>query len=232
MKNSTNFILKDLISSSAWRDMIFSALDSSHVEKLEKYLQLEYRDYEIYPAQSDIFKAINTLEIDRVKCIILGQDPYHGKGEAHGLSFSVPEKIKIPPSLRNILKELESDLGFKSTKCGDLTKWSREGVLLLNTVLTVRADTPLSHRHLGWEMITQKIIELVAQHPTPKVFMAFGSHAHQCVKNIDRTHHCVIETVHPSPLAAYRGFFGSRPFSRCNEFLISRKLSEIDFNLN
>ena len=179
----------------------------------------EYQTKEIYPPRDHVFEALKLTPYKNVKVVIVGQDPYHGVGEAHGLSFSVQKGVKIPPSLQNIYKELDDDLGIKPRMDGDLTSWAREGVLLLNAVLTVQKDKPASHRNLGWERLTDYIISKVNQKETPVVFILWGNFAREKKKLITNPRHLVIESTHPSPFSAYHGFFGSKPFSKTNNFL-------------
>ena len=168
---------------------------------------------------------------DKVKVVILGQDPYHGEGEAHGLSFSVQDGVKLPPSLQNIFKELYNDLGIKNGTTGDLTPWARQGVLLLNSVLTVIKDKAASHKELGWQLLTDHIIKLLNQKEEPVVFILWGNFARSKKKYITNNKHLIIESAHPSPLSAYNGFFGSKPFSKANNFLKENKIKEVDFTL-
>ena len=192
----------------------------------------EYKKYTCYPKYVDIFNALKLTPYKNVKVVIIGQDPYHGVGEAHGLSFSVQKGIKLPPSLQNIFKELYDDLGIKNGECGDLTPWARQGVLLLNSILSVRKDSPLSHKDLGWELLTDHIIKLINLKKEPVVFILWGGFARSKKKFITNKNHLIIESVHPSPLSAYNGFFGSKPFSKTNNFLKKNNIKEIDFKLN
>jgi uracil-DNA glycosylase len=216
--------------------------DWSHILELEfqktYYLQLwhtiqeEYARGEVYPEEQHIFNALELTPLNEVKVVILGQDPYHETGQAHGLSFSVMPGVKIPPSLRNIYKELADDLGCTIPNHGHLTSWARQGVLLLNTSLTVRAKEAGSHRGLGWELLTDRIIQVVNEIDTAIVFVLWGNHAQEKMKLITAPHHLIISSAHPSPLAAYRGFFGSRPFSRTNDFLASVGKAPIVWQIN
>ena len=193
---------------------------------LQKFVRNEYKNKTIFPPASLVFKALELSDYDKVKVVILGQDPYHGIGEAQGLSFSVPVDVKRPPSLRNIFVELENDLGIKRDK-NDLSDWASQGVLLLNSILTVQMDSPLSHKDKGWEVFTDEIIKLVNKKETPVVFILWGSYARSKKVLIDNPIHYVIESVHPSPLSASRGFFGSKPFSKTNNFLEKNKIEGI-----
>jgi uracil-DNA glycosylase len=184
-----------------------------------------------YPSKKDIFKALELTPFDKVKVVILGQDPYHGKDEANGLAFSVNRDIKIPPSLKNIYKELNSDLGIPIPNHGDLTNWSKQGVLLLNSILTVEPDKPASHRKIGWEEYTDSIIKEINDKKENIVFILWGKYAQEKGKYIDRDRHMVIESPHPSPFSARKGFFGSKPFSKCNTYLKGKGIEEIDWRL-
>ena len=189
----------------------------------------EYATKTIFPPRDHIFEALKLTPYHNVKVVIMGQDPYHGVGEAHGLSFSVQKGVKVPPSLQNIYKELYDDLGIPHRNDGDLTGWAKEGVLLLNAVLTVVKDNPASHRKLGWELFTDYIIKLVNQKDTPVVFILWGNFAKEKAKLITNPIHNIITYPHPSPFSARYGFFGSRPFSKTNEFLKKDGLKEIDW---
>lgn len=190
----------------------------------------EYDTKEIYPPKDYIFNALKLTSYENTKVVIVGQDPYHGKGEAHGLSFSVQKGIKIPPSLKNIYKELYDDLGVLPKDNGDLTGWALQGVLLLNSVLTVEKDKAASHRNLGWEPMTDYIIKLLNLKDEPVVFILWGNFAKEKAKLITNPHHYIIMSPHPSPFSAYSGFFGSKPFSKTNEFLIKNGLVPIDWS--
>lgn len=186
----------------------------------------------IYPPATDVFNAFKATEFNQVKVVILGQDPYHGAGQAHGLAFSVQQGVRIPPSLQNIYKELSTDIaGFQIPKHGNLQHWAEQGVLLLNTVLTVREGQAHSHAALGWETFTDKVIRQLADHRENLVFILWGSHAQKKGAFIDRNRHLVLTAVHPSPLSAARGFFGSKPFSQTNHYLQQHGLSPIDWQV-
>ena len=191
----------------------------------------EYKKYTCYPEFNNIFNALKLTPYSNVKIVIIGQDPYHGQGEAHGLSFSVQKGIKLPPSLQNIFKELYDDLGIKNGDIGDLTPWAKQGVLLLNSILSVRKDSPLSHKDLGWQLLTDHIIKLINLKKEPVVFILWGSFARSKKQFITNKNHLIIESTHPSPLSAYNGFFGSKPFSKANDFLKEHKIKEVDFTL-
>lgn len=190
-----------------------------------------YESKTIFPKKEDIFNALKLTDFNNVKVVIMGQDPYHGIGEAHGLSFSVQKGIKIPPSLQNIYKELESDLGVPPKNHGDLSGWAKEGVLLLNSVLTVEMDKPASHKGMGWELLTDYIIKILNTKDDPIVFILWGNFAREKKKYITNKNHLIIESPHPSPFSARSGFFGSKPFSKTNEFLIKNKKEPIDWSL-
>lgn len=198
---------------------------------LREFLLEEYQTRTVYPEKEDIFNALRFTDYDDVKVVILGQDPYHGQGQAHGLSFSVKPGVKIPPSLRNIFKELNADLGCEIPDHGYLKKWAEQGVLLLNTVLTVREGEAHSHRGKGWECFTDKVITLLNEREKPVIFILWGKPAQTKLKWIDEEKHNIIMSVHPSPLSARRGFFGSKPFSKVNELLKEQGEQEIDWQI-
>ncbi|MBY0084967.1 uracil-DNA glycosylase [Brevibacillus sp. M2.1A] len=214
-----------------WAPVLADEFEKPYYVKLRQTLKEEYQTQTIYPDMYHIFTALHLTEYQNAKVVILGQDPYHGPGQAHGLSFSVRPGIKPPPSLVNIYKELKSDVGFEIPQHGYLNHWAKQGVMMLNTVLTVRQGTPNSHKDIGWETFTDRIIHLLNDRETPLVFILWGKHAQEKAAFIDRNKHFVIASPHPSPFSANRGFFGSRPFSRTNEFLRSRGLQEIDWQL-
>lgn len=201
-----------------WDIILKDELNKDYFKNLGIFVKNEYKTKRIFPPYENIFDALRFTDYDEVKVVILGQDPYHGLGEAHGLSFSVHQGIKIPPSLLNIFKELYSDLGIKRTKT-DLTDWAKQGVLLLNSIMTVQQDKPLSHKNKGWEIFTDNIIRKLNERKEPVIFVLWGSYARSKKELITNSNHKIIESVHPSPLSASRGFFGSRPFSKINQFL-------------
>lgn len=205
---------------------------SEGFNKFMKIIQTEYDNKIIYPAYDNIFEALKLTPYHNVKVVIVGQDPYHGEGEAHGLSFSVLDGIKLPPSLKNIYKELEDDLQIKPCNSGNLTKWAQEGVLMLNSTLTVVKDTPNSHSKLGWSIFTDYIIKKLNAKEEPVVFILWGNYARSKKEFITNPKHLIIESAHPSPFSARNGFFGSRPFSKTNNFLIKNNLKPIDWDLN
>ena len=212
-----------------WDHLLAEEFQKEYYRKLREFLVEEYRTKVIYPSMYDIFKALILTDYEDVKVVILGQDPYHGPGQAHGLCFSVPEGISLPPSLQNIYKEIENDLQIKMNPSGDLTCWAKEGVLLLNTVLTVRANQANSHHGKGWELFTDKIIELLNTREKPIVFILWGNNAKAKIEKIDNPHHLVLTAPHPSPLSAYYGFFGCRHFSKTNNFLKSMNIPPINW---
>ena len=203
-----------------WRDALSSEFTTPYFKKLSAFISDELRkNKRIYPRQDEVFAAFGAVSFDQVKVVILGQDPYHGEGQAHGLSFSVRKGVRLPPSLVNIYKELQSDLGVSPPVSGDLTSWAKQGVLLLNSVLTVEDGLAASHQGKGWEIFTDQVIHKLAEDRDGLVFVLWGSYAQKKGAFIDRTRHLVIESAHPSPLSAYRGFLGSKPFSKINEWL-------------
>lgn len=216
----------------AWDDLLKDDFNSENYLNLREFLKTEYFSRTVYPPMGDIFNALKLTPPEKVKAVILGQDPYHGEGQAMGLSFSVKNGVKLPPSLVNIYKELSSDLNISPTTSGDLTKWAKEGVLLLNTVLTVQKDRANSHAKKGWEEITDSVIKKLADNYDGVVFILWGNNARSKAKLIDRTKHLIIESAHPSPLSAYNGFFGSKPFSKTNDYLLSKGKTIIDWDLN
>lgn len=214
-----------------WQYILKDEFEKDYYKEIRKKLVYEYKHYEIYPNMYDIFNALHYTSYEDTKICIIGQDPYHGRGQAHGLSFSVREGVAPPPSLLNIFKELESDLGIKKPSTGCLEPWARQGVLLLNAVLTVRANHAASHRNLGWEEFTDTIIKLLNKREKPLVFILWGNFAISKKKLITNPNHLVLTSPHPSPLSASRGFFGSKPFSQANKFLIETGQTPIDFSL-
>ena len=215
-----------------WDEKLSIIWHSEGFKKFYRIVENEYATKTIFPPKDYIFNALKLTPYANTKVVIVGQDPYHGIGEAHGLSFSVQEGIKIPPSLQNIYKELESDLGIPPAQTGDLTKWAKEGVLMLNAVLTVVKDSPASHRNLGWELLTDYIIKVLNNKEEPVVFILWGNFAKEKAKYITNKHHYIITSPHPSPFSARSGFFGSKPFSKTNNFLRSKGLKEIDWRIN
>jgi len=205
----------------SWKKLLKDEFTKPYFVTLSEFVHDEYKKSTVYPPAKFIFNALDSLPVDKVKVVILGQDPYHGPSQAHGLSFSVPDGIALPPSLKNIYKELETDLGQKPAPSGNLERWATEGVLLLNATLTVRAHQAGSHQNKGWEQFTDAIIHHLAETRENLVFILWGNYAQRKGDFIDTQKHLVIKSAHPSPLSAYNGFFGSRPFSQTNQFLIS-----------
>lgn len=207
-----------------WQELLKDEFQKDYYKNLRELLINEYKNYQIYPKASDIFNAFNYTSYKDLKVLILGQDPYHNPNQAHGLAFSVNKGIKVPPSLVNIYKELHDDLGIGPFKDGYLKSWTQEGIMLLNTTLTVRKNAPMSHSKIGWEIFTDRVIEIIDEKKEPVVFILWGAHARSKKKLIKNKNHLVIEGPHPSPLSAHRGFFGSKPFSRANKFLMEREI--------
>ncbi|WP_018687289.1 uracil-DNA glycosylase [Ahrensia kielensis] len=216
----------------SWLNHLSQEFDSPYMAKLKAFLQSE-RDAgkQIFPTSKLWFKALDMTPLDQVKIVILGQDPYHGPGQAHGLSFSVPKGVRTPPSLVNIFKELNSDLGIEPASHGNLEAWAKQGVLLLNSVLTVEAHKAGSHQKKGWETFTDAVIRLVNEQPLPIVFILWGAYAQEKASFVNESRHLVIRSVHPSPLSAHKGFFGTKPFSKANAFLEKNDVTPIDWAL-
>ena len=203
-----------------WDSLLADEFKKEYYIRLRTILAKEYKTQTIYPDMYDIFNALKFTSYSDVKAVIIGQDPYHGEGQAHGLCFSVKKGVEPPPSLKNIYKEIEMELAIKQPSHGELISWAKQGVLLLNAVLTVRAGQPNSHKGIGWEIFTDRVIELLNERKKPVVFLLWGANARSKKKYITNSHHLIIESAHPSPLSAYNGFFNSKPFSKANEFLI------------
>ncbi|MGX4685340.1 uracil-DNA glycosylase [Vagococcus sp. JNUCC 83] len=216
---------------SDWKDILKDELEKDYVKKLESFLEIEYQTKTIFPQKKDIFSALNNTPYSDTKVVILGQDPYHGENQAHGLSFSVLPGTKLPPSLVNIFKELSSDCDIVVPNSGYLMPWSKQSVLLLNTVLTVEKGKAHSHKNKGWENFTNCIIKSLNEKEQPIIFVLWGKPAQEKKELIDLDKHIIIEAPHPSPLSAYRGFFGSKPFSKTNEYLIKTGQKPIDWSL-
>ncbi|EZH66163.1 uracil-DNA glycosylase [Bacillaceae bacterium JMAK1] len=214
-----------------WDYLLENEFSKSYFKSLQTFLDAEYREKTIFPPRQDIYRALELTSYRQTKVVLLGQDPYHGYGQAQGFSFSVSKSVPTPPSLRNMYKELKEDLQCNVPSHGDLTVWANQGVLLLNTVLTVEEGKANSHRQKGWEYFTDTIISLLNQKEEPIVFLLWGKEAQKKAYMID-DHHCKLMSTHPSPLAAYRGFFGSRPFSKANAFLIEQGVSPIRWCLD
>ncbi|MBB3127397.1 uracil-DNA glycosylase [Paenibacillus rhizosphaerae] len=218
-----------MIFNNDWDEQLKEETEKDYFQELRYKLAKEYKLHKVYPPKEDLFKALKLTPYQDTKVVILGQDPYHGPGQAHGLSFSVKPGVRIPPSLVNIYKELHSDLGAPIPNHGTLVHWAEQGVLLLNTVLTVRDGVANSHKGLGWERFTDAVIEKLNERDKPVVFILWGSHAQKKGAFIDRKKHLVIQSVHPSPLSVHRGFFGSRPFSKANAFLAAHGIKPVDW---
>ena len=216
----------------SWLEVLRPQFEAPYFEQLKAFLVAERQQYVCYPKGGDIFAAFDHTPFDKVRVVILGQDPYHEPGQAMGLCFSVPEGVLVPPSLVNIIKDINADLGLQipSTK-GDLTPWADQGVLLLNSTLTVRAHQAGSHQRRGWELFTDAAIRALAEQRQGLVFMLWGSYAISKAQFVDKGKHLVLTAPHPSPLSAYRGFFGCRHFSRCNEYLMQQGKAPIDWEL-
>ena len=214
-----------------WLPVLEQEFKKPYYRELYNFVKEEYNTKVIYPPADELFSAFHFTPLSKVKVVILGQDPYHEPGEAHGLCFSVKPGIKIPPSLVNIYKELNDDLGCKIPNNGYLEKWARQGVLLLNTVLTVRAHQAFSHKEKGWETFTDAVIEQLNKIDRPIVFILWGSPAQKKCSMLNNPKHLILKSVHPSPLSAYRGFFGSKPFSKTNDFLVKNGLDPIDWQI-
>ncbi|MGP6146043.1 uracil-DNA glycosylase [Jeotgalibaca sp. A122] len=214
-----------------WQEVLEPEFKSAYYLQLRKFLKKEYGQATIYPSMHDIWNAFELTPYNDVKVVIIGQDPYHGENQAHGLSFSVQKGVRIPPSLRNIYKELESDLGIKPVTHGNLTAWAKQGVFLLNSVLTVRQGEAYSHRGKGWELLTDAVIRALNERDKPVVFILWGNASIAKKAFIDTSKHIVISSPHPSPLSAHRGFFGSKPFSKTNQALKELGEQPIDWQL-
>ncbi|GAB4010582.1 MAG: uracil-DNA glycosylase [Bdellovibrio sp.] len=216
----------------SWMKYLGPEFDSTYMNEIRSFLAAEIKKGKtIYPHGSLIFNAFHLTPLDQVKVVVVGQDPYHGEGQAHGLSFSVRPGVQIPPSLQNIYKELHADMGIAPVKHGHLEKWAKQGVLLLNAVLTVEANQAASHANKGWEKFTDKVIEVLNREREHVVFFLWGAYAQKKGASIDRKKHLVIESPHPSPFSAHRGFFGTKPFSRANSYLSEHHLAPIDWSL-
>ncbi len=214
-----------------WDNILKDEFEKPYYLELREFLKNEYSTRRIYPDMNDIFNALKASSFEKTRVVIIGQDPYHGAGQAHGLCFSVKKGVEPPPSLKNIFKELESDVGFKIPEHGELTKWAEQGVLLLNTVLTVREASANSHKGMGWERFTDRVIAELDKKQTPIVFLLWGANARNKAEIIKNPIHKKLITVHPSPLSAYNGFFGCKHFSKCNEMLISTGQKPIDWQI-
>ncbi len=223
-------MLADQIPAS-WATVLKAETEKPYFAELEQFVSEQRREHTVFPPEEDVFNALKYTGLDDVRVFVVGQDPYHDDGQAHGLCFSVSPGIKVPPSLRNIYKELEADLGVTAPGHGCLESWAKQGVLLVNTVLTVRAHEAASHQKRGWEQFTDAVINVVNQKADPVVFLLWGGHAQKKRTLIDESRHAVLTSAHPSPLSAYRGFLGSHPFSRINEILGEKGRGQIDWQI-
>tara|TARA_B100000614_G_scaffold233730_1_gene229228 strand:- start:777 stop:1433 length:657 start_codon:yes stop_codon:yes gene_type:complete len=214
-----------------WNPILRQEFNKPYWVELQKYIFDQRASHKVFPAHSDVFRAFHLTSFAGLKVVILGQDPYHGKGQANGLCFSVSSGVPFPPSLRNIFKELEDDVGVSKPQSGDLAKWAEQGILLLNTTLTVREGAPASHQGKGWETFTDEVIRCISQKKENIIFVLWGASARRKKGLIDTAKHACIESVHPSPLSAHKGFLGSKPFSGVNRLLQRQGISEIDWSL-
>ncbi len=212
-----------------WKEALRSEFEADYFQRLKAFLIEEKRAHTVYPPGSHIFAAFNHTPLDQVRAVIIGQDPYHGPGQAHGLCFSVPEGVKAPPSLKNIFKEIRSDLGIEPCESGNLERWAVQGVLLINATLTVRAHSAGSHQNRGWEQFTDTAMRRLAEQRAGIVFLLWGAYAQRKAELIDSTRHHILTAAHPSPFSADRGFFGCRHFSQANAFLRAQGVPEIDW---
>jgi len=213
----------------SWKEKLKSEFEEPYFIKLKQFVKTEYATQTVYPDVKKIFKAFDYCPIDVTRVVILGQDPYHGASQADGLCFSVQEGVRPPPSLANIFKEIGADLGKPIPATGDLTRWAKQGVLLLNATLTVRAASPASHQGKGWEVFTDAVIKLLSDQKQNLVFILWGAHAQKKATLIDASKHFIVTSAHPSPFSVYKGFFGSKPFSKTNAYLKSKGLAEVDW---
>lgn len=211
-----------------WFDFLKKEFESAYMSELDSFLENQSN---FYPPSNNIFTAFNLTPLEKVRVVIIGQDPYHGEGQAHGLAFSVKKEIKVPPSLKNIYKELNDDLGINIPSHGNLEKWAKQGVLMINNVLTVEQGKAGSHQKKGWEKFTDKVINIINDHTENTVFLLWGSPAQKKASKVDESKHLLLKSVHPSPLSAYRGFFGCKHFSKTNEYLAQHSVSPIDWSL-
>ena len=214
-----------------WDSLLSDEFEKPYYKKLRAILKKEYTSKKIYPDMNDIFNALKTTPFNSVKAVIIGQDPYHGEGQAHGMCFSVKKGIDVPPSLVNIFTELHNDLGLKIPNSGDLTKWAESGVLLLNNVLTVRAGQPNSHKGIGWEFFTDKVIKRINEKDSPVVYLLWGANAKAKASIVTNPDHLLLKAAHPSPFSASNGFFGCRHFSKANTYLKNKNIEPIDWSL-
>ena len=225
--------MKKIILENSWKEKLLEEFNKDYMRSLSEFLRSEkLKNKIIFPPGNKIFNAFNLTKFEDVKVVILGQDPYHGQNQAHGLSFSVEEGIRPPPSLKNIFKELESDMGIKQPEHGNLERWCNEGVLLLNSILTVEKSKPASHSNMGWEQFTDKILSILNDLKRNVVFILWGKKAQEKGHFLDKNRHLILKSAHPSPYSANNGFLGSKPFSKTNHYLNSNNIKEIDWDLN
>jgi uracil-DNA glycosylase len=224
-----NFPTMDVKIEPSWKSRLKNEFDKAYFQSLTEFIREEYISQTIYPPGKDIFKAFDCCDFENVKVVIIGQDPYHGEGQANGLCFSVREGLRFPPSLLNIFKEIQQDLGKPIPRSGDLSRWATQGVLLLNATLTVRSASPGSHQGKGWEIFTDAVIKKISDEKEHVVFLLWGAYAQKKGEIIDRTRHLVLMSAHPSPFSADRGFFGNKHFSKTNAYLKSKGLKEIEW---
>jgi len=215
----------------SWQDFFKREMKEKYYQDLMNFLEQERQEKNIYPAREDLFSCFELCPYEQVKAVIIGQDPYHQPNQAHGLSFSVKPGVRIPPSLRNIYKELKNDLGLEAPKHGYLADWARQGVLMMNSSWSVEEGKPGSHKKIGWKNFTEQILQVLNKHEKPLVFVLWGNHAIEVAKGIDNPKHLLLKGVHPSPLSAKGGFFGSKPFSKINDFLLVNGREAIDWQL-
>lgn len=213
----------------SWKALLQEEFNKPYFAELTEFVRAEYKSYRIYPPGSQIFNAFNLCPFDKVKVVIIGQDPYHGPGQAHGLCFSVNDGVPFPPSLRNIFKEINADTGAPIPQSGNLTRWATQGVLLLNATLTVREHSAGSHQRRGWETFTDSVIRIISEQKSKVVFILWGAYAQSKASLIDSSRHLVLRSVHPSPLSAHAGFFGNHHFSLANDYLVRNGLTSIDW---
>ncbi len=222
-------LAKKIVIEPSWKAALAGEFEAEYFKQLADFVRTEYRTTTVFPAPKNIFAAFAACPFDATSVVIIGQDPYHGPGQANGLCFAVPEHTDIPPSLQNIFKEIKSDLGVEPLQNGDLTRWAKQGVLLLNATLTVRAHAAGSHQNKGWEQFTDAVIKRLSQESRPIVFLLWGNYARKKGAQIDRFKHLILESAHPSPLSAYNGFFGNKHFSQANSYLKKHGRKEIDW---
>jgi len=221
--------VETLLTESSWKRVLHEEFEKPYFKELSTFVENEYKTHTVYPFQKDIFRAFEFTPFDNIKVVILGQDPYHGPKQANGLAFAVPKDTILPPSLKNIFKEIQSDVHITPEQNGDLTRWATQGVLLLNSTLTVLENTPRSHQQKGWEQFTDAVIKKISDEKEHVVFILWGKYAQQKGLHIDRKKHLIIESAHPSPFSVYRDFFGSKPFSKANEYLKKHDIDEINW---